>query len=136
MNPPRVVSGPILLTGLAYCATCSGAMTLRIMGYLPFGREQANLFFQVVARRYEKGSLVLTSNLAFGSWDEAFASDAVLTAAMLDRILHHATVVQITGESYRLKDKRRAGILARPQPNLTPTTTIGTKGKTTKEEKV
>ena len=64
------------------------------IGYLPFGREQANLFFQVVARRYEKGSLILASNLAFGSWDEAFASDAVLTAAMLDRILHHATVVQ------------------------------------------
>ena len=63
-------------------------------------------------------------------------TDAVLTAAMLDRILHHATVVQIAGESYRLKDKRRAGILARPQPNLTPTATIGTKTKTTKEENV
>jgi DNA replication protein DnaC len=84
------------------------------IGYLPFGREQANLFFQVIARRYEKGSLVLTSNLSFGSWDEAFAGDAVLTAAMLDRILHHAAVVQISGESYRLKDKRRAGIMARP----------------------
>ena len=84
------------------------------IGYLPFGREQANLFFQVVARRYERGSLILTSNLAFGSWDQAFAGDAVLTAAMLDRILHRATVVQIAGESYRLKDKRRAGIMARP----------------------
>jgi DNA replication protein DnaC len=84
------------------------------IGYLPFAREQANLFFQVVARRYEKGSMILTSNLAFGSWDEAFARDAVLTAAMLDRILHHATVVQISGESYRLKDKRRAGLIARP----------------------
>jgi len=84
------------------------------IGYLPFGREQSNLFFQVVAKRYEKGSIVLTSNLAFGSWDEAFAGDAVLTAAMLDRILHHAAVVQISGESYRLKDKRRAGIMARP----------------------
>ena len=85
------------------------------IGYLPFGREQANLFFQVIARRYEKGSLILTSNLSFGSWDEAFAGDAVLTAAMLDRVLHHATVVQIAGESYRLKDKRRAGIMAKPQ---------------------
>ena len=83
------------------------------IGYLPFGREQANLFFQVVVRRYEKGSMILTSNLAFGSWDEAFAGDAVLSAAMLDRILHHSTVVQIAGESYRLKDKRRAGILIR-----------------------
>lgn len=85
------------------------------IGYLPFGREQANLFFQVVARRYEKGSMILTSNLAFGSWDDAFAGDAVLTAAILDRVLHHAAVVQISGESYRLKDKRRAGIMARPQ---------------------
>ncbi len=101
------------------------------IGYLPSGREQANLFFQVVARRYEKGLLVLTSNLAFGSWDEAFAADAVL-----DRILHHATVAQIAGESYRLKDKRRAGILARPPANLTPTATTSPKGKTTKEEKV
>jgi len=84
------------------------------IGYLPFGREQSNLFFQVVAKRYERGSIILTSNLAFGSWDEAFAGDAVLTAAMLDRILHHASVVQIAGESYRLKDKRRAGIMARP----------------------
>ena len=58
--------------------------------------------------------MILTSNLAFGSWEEAFAGEAVLTAAMLDRILHHASVVQISGESYRLKDKRRAGILAPP----------------------
>jgi DNA replication protein DnaC len=84
-------------------------------GYLPFGREQANLFFQVVAKRYEKGSLILTSNLSFGSWDQAFAGDTILTAAMLDRVLHHAVVVQIAGESYRLKDKRRAGIMARPK---------------------
>jgi DNA replication protein DnaC len=51
---------------------------------------QANLFFQVVAKRYEKGAMILTSNLAFGSWDQAFAGDPVLTAAMLDRLLHHS----------------------------------------------
>ncbi len=90
------------------------------IGYLPFGRDQANLFFQAIAKRYEKGSMILTSNLTFGSWDEAFAGDAVLTAAMLDRILHHATVVQISGESYRLKDKRRAGILAAPRKATKP----------------
>ena len=84
------------------------------IGYLPLAREQANLFFQVVARRYEQGAIVLTSNLTFGSWDQAFAGEAVLTAAMLDRVLHHASVVTIQGESYRLKDKRRAGIVARP----------------------
>ncbi len=84
------------------------------IGYLPLGREQANLFFQVVAKRYERGSMILTSNLTFGSWDQAFAGESVLTAAMLDRILHHASVVTIQGESYRLKDKRRAGLIARP----------------------
>lgn len=89
------------------------------IGYLPLTREQANLIFQVIAKRYETGSLVLTSNLTFGAWDQAFAGDAVVTAAMLDRLLHHATVVQIQGESYRLKDKRKAGILARPAKEVT-----------------
>src|SRR5438132_9574845 len=67
-----------------------------------------------VAKRYEKGATILTSNLTFGSWDQAFAGDPVLTAAMLDRLLHHSTVVSIQGESYRLKDKRRAGLLKAP----------------------
>jgi DNA replication protein DnaC len=84
------------------------------IGYLPLAREQANLFFQVIAKRYEKGATILTSNLTFGSWDQAFAGDPVLTAAMLDRLLHHSTVVSIQGESYRLKDKRRAGLLKAP----------------------
>jgi DNA replication protein DnaC len=82
------------------------------IGYLPMTREQANLFFQVVARRYEHGSMILTSNLTFGSWDTAFAGDGVLTVAMLDRILHHSIIVNINGESFRLKDKRKAGLLA------------------------
>ena len=73
-------------------------------------REQANHFFQVVAMRYEKGSMILTSNLSFGQWDQAFAGDTVLTAALLDRLLHHAHVVQIQGESYRLREKRKAGV--------------------------
>lgn len=79
------------------------------IGFLPFGREEANLFFNVVAKRYERSSMVLTSNLPFTQWAGAFADDKTLTAAMLDRLLHHAHIVQITGESYRLKDKRRAG---------------------------
>ena len=65
-------------------------------------------------KSYKKGLLILKSNLTFGSWDRAFASDAVLTAAMLDRLPHHSTVISIRGESYRLRDKRRAGILAKP----------------------
>jgi DNA replication protein DnaC len=62
-----------------------------------------------VAKRYERGSVVLTSNLPFTQWASAFADDQTLTAAMLDRLLHHAHIVQIAGESYRLKDKRKAG---------------------------
>jgi DNA replication protein DnaC len=79
------------------------------IGYLPFGRDEANLFFNVVAKRYERGSMVLTSNLPFTQWAGAFADDQTLTAAMLDRLLHHAHIVQISGDSYRLKDKRKAG---------------------------
>lgn len=79
------------------------------LGYLPFGRDEANLFFNVVAKRYERGSMVLTSNLPFAQWAGALADDATLTAALLDRLLHHAHLVQMSGESWRLKDKRRAG---------------------------
>ena len=94
------------------------------IGYLPMSREQANLFFQIIAKRYERGSLIVTSNLPFGQWDQTFASDATLTAAMLDRLLHHAHVVAIQGESYRLKDKRRAGIVgAARSKNAEVTTT-------------
>lgn len=85
------------------------------IGYLPLGREQANLFFQVIAKRYEKGSIMLTSNLAFGQWDQTLAGDSVLAAAMLDRLLHHSHVIQIQGESYRLKDKRKAGLVPKTE---------------------
>src|SRR3546814_6222473 len=71
------------------------------IGYLPLAREQANLFFQVVARRYERGSMILTSNLTFGSWDQAFAGESVLTAAILAPILHHASLVSIQCERDR-----------------------------------
>lgn len=86
------------------------------IGYLPFSDPQASLFFQVVARRYEQGSLILTSNLSFGQWEQAFGGNAALTSAMLDRLLHHSHVIQIRGESYRLKDKRKAGVIG---PELT-----------------
>jgi DNA replication protein DnaC len=82
------------------------------IGYLPMTREQANLFFQIVAQRYERGSMILSSNLTFGSWYSAFAGDGVLTVAMLDRVLHHSIIVSLNGESFRLKDKRKAGVLA------------------------
>ena len=81
------------------------------IGYLPMTREQANLFFQVIALAYERSSLVVTSNLAFGQWDTTFANDATLTAALLDRLLHHAHIVPIAGQSYRLQHQRSAGMV-------------------------
>ena len=84
------------------------------IGYLPMNRDQANLFFQVITQRYEKGSIILTSNLSFGQWDETFAGNTALTAAMLDRILHHSHVIQIKGDSYRLREKHKAGIMKPP----------------------
>ena len=81
------------------------------IGYLPMSREQANLFFQVIAKRYERGVTIVTSNLPFGQWDSTFAGDATLTAALLDRLLHHAHIVPIQGESYRLRNKRKARIV-------------------------
>jgi DNA replication protein DnaC len=65
------------------------------IGFLPFGREEANLFFNVIAKRYEHGSVIVTSNLPFSQWASAFYGDTTLTAALLDRLLHHAHSVQI-----------------------------------------
>jgi DNA replication protein DnaC len=82
------------------------------LGYLPLSREEASLFFRLLVRRYERGSLVVTSNKSFADWGEVF-NDHVLATAILDRLLHHATTLNIKGESYRLKDKRKAGLLGR-----------------------
>jgi DNA replication protein DnaC len=87
------------------------------IGYLPFGRDEANHFFQVIANRYERGSVVITSNLPLAQWDTAFAGDATMTAAMLDRLLHHAHVALITGDSFRLRERRKAGFGLPPIPN-------------------
>jgi DNA replication protein DnaC len=80
------------------------------LGYLPFERRAAHLLFQLVNRRYERGSLILTSNQPVGNWGEVFG-DAVLATAILDRLLHHSHVITIKGESYRLREKRKAGLL-------------------------
>lgn len=79
------------------------------VGYLQLEPPEASLLFQVVSERYERqGSIVLTSNKAFSGWGEIFAGDAVMASAALDRLLHRCTVVNIRGESYRLKEKRKA----------------------------
>lgn len=83
------------------------------IGYLPLDEVGATLFFQLVTARYERGSTILTSNKSFGDWGATFG-DAVLATAVLDRLLHHATVINIRGESYRLKERRKAGLLATP----------------------
>jgi DNA replication protein DnaC len=82
------------------------------IGYLPFSGDQANVFFQVIAKRYEAGgSVILTSNLSFGAWEQTFGGNGALTSAMLDRLLHRSHVIQIRGDSYRLKDKHKAGVI-------------------------
>jgi DNA replication protein DnaC len=84
------------------------------IGYIPIDRHGAHLFFQLVSRRYEKGALILTSNRSFSQWNEIFG-DPVIAAAILDRILHHATTVNIKGSSYRLKEKVKAGLIREPE---------------------
>src|SRR5437899_7186193 len=80
------------------------------IGYLPIDRAGANLFFQLISRRYERGPMVLTSNQSFGSWGDVFG-DRVIATAILDRVLHHAITINIRGNSYRLKDKLKAGLV-------------------------
>jgi DNA replication protein DnaC len=86
------------------------------VGYLPLDRRAANWFFELVSRRYERGSIVLTSNKGFAEWASLFP-DVAIASAILDRLLHHSTTINIRGgESYRLKEKRKAGLLARAEP--------------------
>jgi len=74
------------------------------VGYIPFEPEAANLFFQLVSSRYERASVIVTSNKPFGRWGEVFG-DATVAAAMIDRLVHHAEIVSLKGDSYRLKDR-------------------------------
>jgi len=85
------------------------------IGYLPIDRQGANLFFQLISRRYERGPMVLTSNQSFGSWGDVFG-DRVIATAILDRVLHHAITVNIRGNSYRLKEKLKAGLIRVEEP--------------------
>ncbi|HZC01534.1 MAG TPA: IS21-like element helper ATPase IstB [Gammaproteobacteria bacterium] len=84
------------------------------MGYLPLERPIATFLFQLVAKRYEKGAIILSSNKSFSEWGDLF-TDQVLATALLDRLLHHSTLINIRGQSYRLKDKRQAGVFHTPE---------------------
>jgi len=121
------VSATALLAALARAET-EGQLADRLMffskpklliidelGYLPFERRSAHLFFQLVARRYERGSMLITTNQVVTQWGAVFGDD-VLAAAILDRLLHHSHTLMIQGESYRLKQKRKAGLLGRTPP--------------------
>lgn len=83
------------------------------IGYLPLSREEASLFFRLLVRRYERASLIITSNKGFVDWGEIF-NDQVLATAILDRLLHQSATINIKGDSFRLKEKRKAGLLGRP----------------------
>ncbi|HVY10807.1 MAG TPA: IS21-like element helper ATPase IstB [Mycobacteriales bacterium] len=85
------------------------------VGYIPFEPEAANLFFQLVSSRYERASLIVTSNKPFGRWGEVFGDD-VVAAAMIDRLVHHAEVIALKGDSYRLKDRDLGRVPAAGQP--------------------
>jgi DNA replication protein DnaC len=83
------------------------------LGYLPFETNAAHLFFQLISRRYERGSVLITSNRSVGEWGSVFG-DPVVATAILDRLLHHSHVVTIRGDSYRLREKRRSGWIKTP----------------------
>jgi DNA replication protein DnaC len=80
------------------------------MGYLPLDEVGATIFFQLVSARYERGSIILTSNKSYSEWGSIFG-DPIIATAILDRLLHHSTTINIRGESYRLKERRRAGLI-------------------------
>jgi len=80
------------------------------MGYLPLDEMGATIFFQLVSARYERGSIILTSNKSYSEWGSIFG-DSIIATAILDRLLHHSTTINIRGESYRLKERRRAGLI-------------------------
>lgn len=84
------------------------------VGYLPFDADTANLFFQLIAHRYEQGSILVTSNMPFGRWGEIFADD-IVAAAMIDRLVHHAEVLTLDGDSYRTRARRE--LLKTPATN-------------------
>src|ERR1700757_1868430 len=82
------------------------------MGYLPLDELGATIFFQLISARYERGSIILSSNKSYGDWGSIFG-DPIIATAILDRLLHHSTTINIRGESYRLKDRRKAGLFPR-----------------------
>jgi DNA replication protein DnaC len=86
------------------------------LGYLPLEKQTAHLFFQLVSRRYERGSMLITTNQTITQWGHVFG-DEMIAAAVLDRVLHHSHVLVIQGDSFRLRQKKRAGLLGSSKSN-------------------
>ncbi len=82
----------------------SALLIIDEVGFEPFSREEANLFFRLVSHRYRRGAFLITSNKSIREWPEMLAGDEVITAAILDRLLHNSTVLNIKGRSYRLRE--------------------------------
>lgn len=96
-----------------------GLLVVDEIGYLPLERQAANLLFALVARRYERGSIIVTSNRGFEAWGEILG-DQMVAAALIDRLVHHAQIVTLKGKSYRLKDRDSAPKLADQAAGLRP----------------
>ena len=90
------------------------------IGYLPLERQAANLLFALVARRYERGSIIVTSNRGFEAWGEILG-DAMVAAALIDRLVHHAHIITLKGKSYRLRERGTAGRAGGRDPARRPT---------------
>jgi DNA replication protein DnaC len=99
--------------------TKSQLLVLDEVGYLPLSRAEANYLFQVISGRYERSSLILTSNKSVSEWPEVFGDHAIATA-ILDRLLHHSHVLSIKGHSYRLRERTLAAALPAPAQTLGP----------------
>jgi hypothetical protein len=100
---------PVFYLAFPHGLSSPGGPGTRLL-YLPIDRLGANLFFQLISRRYERGPMILTSNQSFAAWGEIFG-DRVIATAILDRLLHHAVTLNIRGNSYRLKEKLKAGLV-------------------------
>jgi DNA replication protein DnaC len=100
--------------------TKSKVLIIDEFGYLPYERQQATLMFQLIARRYERLAIIVTTNKSFAQWGEVFGGDQAIASAILDRLLHHAAVINIRGHSYRLKDHQHALGLAGEDPSRGP----------------
>lgn len=100
-----------LKTFFTKCIAHPSLLILDEFGYVKLNEEQANFMFQLVNKRYETGSIIITSNLTFSQWQGVLNNDEALTAAIMDRLIHHSHIININGESHRLKQKRKAGII-------------------------